>query len=118
MTEAEKELLGAAVQEIFAEFKGVILEHRGEKINRAMFDEITDGRVLTGRMALAAGLVDAVGSREDALKKAAELGGIQYEGEVPTCEIDVSSTQAGLFNMGSILGGAEAQSSGYKVEYR
>lgn len=118
MTEAEKELLGAAVQEIFEEFKGVILEHRGDKINRAMFDEITDGRVLTGRMALAAGLVDAVGSREDALKKAAELGGIQYEGEVPTCEIDVSSTQAGLFSMGSILGGAESQGSGYKVEYR
>ena len=118
MTDEEKELLGAAVQEIFEEFKAVVLEHRGDKINRAMFEEITDGRVLTGRMALRAGLVDAVGSREDALRKAAELGGIEYEGEVPTCEIDVSGTQTGLFSMNSILGGLEAGDSGYRVEYR
>jgi protease-4 len=118
MTDAEKALLGEAVQEIFAEFKGVILEHRGDKINRAMFDEITDGRVLTGRMALDAGLVDALGSREDALRKAAELGGMEYDGDVPTCEIDVSGTQAGLFSADSLLGRAGANGAGYSVEYR
>ena len=117
MTEAEKELLGEAVSEIFEEFKGVVLDQRGEKINRAMFDEITDGRVLTGRMALRAGLVDALGSREDALRKAAELGGMEYDGDVPTCEIDVSGTQAGLFSASSIFG-ADAGGASYSVEYR
>lgn len=118
MTEEEKALLGAAVQEIFEEFKAVVLENRGDRINRAMFEEITDGRVLTGRMALRAGLVDAVGSREDALEKAAELGGIEHDGEVPICEIDVGGKQAGLFGIEGILGGLSSGASGYRVEYR
>jgi len=118
MTEEEKALLGAAVQEIFEEFKGVVITQRGNRLNREMFEEITDGRVLTGRMALQAGLVDAVGSREDALKKAAELGGIQHDGEVPVCEIDVGGAQGGLFSMGGILRGFGGEKAGYKVEYR
>ncbi len=118
MTDEERALLGAAVQEIFEEFKGVVLEQRGDRINRAMFEEITDGRVLTGRMALRAGLVDAVGSRQDALEKAAELGGIEYEGEVPTCVIDVGGAEAGLFSMEGILGGVFSGAPGYTVEYR
>ena len=118
MTEAERNLLGAAVGEIFEEFKNVVIQQRGSRLNLARFAEVTDGRVLTGRMALAVGLVDALGSREDALRKAAELGGIEYDGDVPTCGIDVSGTQAGLFGADGILGGADAGGSGYSVEYR
>ena len=118
MTDEEKALLGAAVQEIFEEFKGVVIEHRGDRLNREMFEEITDGRVLTGRMALRAGLVDAVGSRDDALKKAAELGGMEYEDDVPVCEIDVSGAQGGLFSMGGLLRGLGEETTGYRVEYR
>ncbi|MEW5996205.1 MAG: signal peptide peptidase SppA [Candidatus Micrarchaeota archaeon] len=118
MTGEEKALLGEAVNETFEEFKSVVLEHRGGKINQTMFWEVTDGRVLTGRMALSAGLVDALGSREDALAKAAELGGIGYEGDVPVCAIDVSSTEAGLFNAKGLLGGIGAQGGGYRLEYR
>jgi protease-4 len=118
MTEEEKEVLGDAVEEIFSEFKSVILLHREGRLNMEMFEKVTDGRVLTGRMALEAGLVDEVGTREDAIERAAELGGIPYEDGVPACTIDVMGAQAGLFDMGCLLGGFGARQPGYRIEYR
>ncbi len=118
MSEEEYGLLMDVVEETFEEFKSVILLHRGEKLNRALFEEALDGRVLSGRMALRAGLVDEVGGRDEALKKAAELGGIAYDGDVPVCYVDVSSRGAGLFSMSSILGGIGAKDGGYSLEYR
>lgn len=118
MSEKEYELLMDVVEETFEEFKSVILLHRGDRLNRALFEEALDGRVLSGRMALRAGLVDALGSRDDALERAAELGGISYEGEVPVCYVDVNGREAGLFSMGSILGSIGAEGNGYSLEYR
>jgi len=119
MTEEERALLGAAVDEIFREFRDVVIENRGEKLNRAKFEEALDARVLTGRMALGIGLVDGLGSREDALRKAAELGGIEYSGDLPpACRIDLGGTQAGLFSMSGLIRGVNAGGSGYRLEYR
>lgn len=38
--------------------------------------KLADGSIYTGRQALALGLIDALGYEEDAIAKAAELGGI------------------------------------------
>ena len=48
-------------------FKELVLKHR--ELSREKLDEVADGRAYTGRQALALGLVDSLGDREDALEK-------------------------------------------------
>jgi protease IV len=119
MSESEQALLQDAVDEIFANFRSTVEENRGDKLNHALYTEALDGRVLTGRMALDAGLVDAVGSREDAIVKAAELGGIEYESieDIELCEIRTKPEAAGLFDMASMLG-RMLSSAGEMLEVR
>lgn len=83
----ERAIVEQMVNEIFEEFKKVIIENRGDKIRD--FDEITDGRIMTGRQALRYGLVDRTGSMDDALNKAAELANITFKKRPPICNIVV-----------------------------
>ena len=61
ITDKEREIIQAAVDEIFEDFKSIVLKHRGSKLNKAKFEEILDGRVITGKQAKAIGLVDELG---------------------------------------------------------
>lgn len=119
MTDEERAVLGDIVQQAFQQFNSTVIENRGSRLDRARYDEILDARVITGRTALEVGLVDAVGSRDDAIRKAAEMGGIEYEGDLPpVCEIDVSGVQPGLLSVSGILRELTARESGYHLEYR
>ncbi|MEM4272260.1 MAG: signal peptide peptidase SppA [Candidatus Bilamarchaeaceae archaeon] len=111
MTAEEAALLGAAVNETFEQFVSTIREKRGDRLNPVLFNEALDGRVLTGRMAKKAGLVDELGSRDDALAKAASLAGIEYSSvsDIPLCEIPTKPKSAGLFDLSSFLGGLEGR---------
>ncbi len=105
MTEEERAIMQSIVDEIFQDFKDVIIENRGDKLSRLKFDEITDGRIMTGRQALEVGLVDDTGNIDDALLKAAELGGIDAEtaDDVRVCYIEVLPTEGGLFSAESFI---------------
>ena len=62
---------------IQGEFRTNVLDARGERLDRAAFDQIDDGRILTGRQAYDIGLVDRLGTRRDAIADAgllADLG--------------------------------------------
>ena len=85
ITDKEREIIQAAVDEIFEDFKSIVLKHRGSKLNKAKFEEILDGRVITGKQAKAIGLVDELGNKKDAINKARELAGLPED--APTCEI-------------------------------
>ncbi len=113
MDEEEAEIFNNIIQEIFGEFKAVILKSRGNKLDMELFEKVLDGRVLTGRQALEIGLVDAIGRKQDAINKAAELAGIPQE-EVKLCEIDLVQSEGSLFNMKALAGFFE--SSRHKVE--
>lgn len=65
-TEAERALERALVADAYAWFRGLVAERRG--LEGAALEAVSDGRVLTGRMALEAGLIDAIGGREEALE--------------------------------------------------
>lgn len=80
MTAAERQYWQAMVDEIYAGFVQVVVDGRGlpEKEVR----EIADGSVYSGRQALELGLIDALGYEDDAISKAAELGGIEGEPRV------------------------------------
>jgi protease-4 len=80
MTEEEQAYWQAIVDEVYEEFVGVVAEERD--LPEATVRELADGSVYTGRQALELGLVDAVGLPQDAIAKAAELGGIEGEPRV------------------------------------
>lgn len=56
--------LQALVADSFAWFKGKVSERR--KLTGEALDKVTDGRVFTGRQALSLGLIDQIGSEEEA----------------------------------------------------
>jgi protease-4 len=74
MTAEETALWQKVIDETYESFVQIVAE--GRKLPAAKVRELADGSVYTGRQALALGLIDALGYQEDALFKAAELGGI------------------------------------------
>ncbi len=105
MTEDESKILKALITEVFDEFKGVVIENRGSKLNMAKFNEILDGRIVSGRQAKQIGLVDALGTKKDAMKKAAELGNVTMEDGLPrVCDVELGSSQKqGIFGLESVF---------------
>lgn len=99
MSSNETAILQSIVDEVFSEFKGAVVENRGSKLNMSAFEEILDGRVLTGRQAQKIGLVDEVGDKQRAIDKAGEMAGLGSN--PPVCEIKESG---GLF--GGVLSSA------------
>lgn len=88
MTGEEINITQGIVNEVFAEFVRAVEEGRGGRLNRSRFSEVLDARIMTGRQAKEVGLVDEVGNRKAALRKAAALANMSYEGDVPpVCEI-------------------------------
>jgi protease-4 len=75
MTDEEKALWQKVVDETYESFVQIVAEGRHMPVEKVR--ELADGTVYTGRQALALGLIDALGYQEDAVAKAAELGGIK-----------------------------------------
>ena len=74
ITEEEKQLWQAVIDEAYEQFVGVVAEGRGMEVDEVR--ALADGRVYTGRQAKELGLVDELGNLPDAIDLAADLGGI------------------------------------------
>ncbi len=74
MTPAERELLEGIVQDTHEQFIEVVVE--GRRLPWEEVSRLADGRIMTGRQAKAMGLVDRLGSLEEARRLAARLGGM------------------------------------------
>jgi protease IV len=74
LTPEQQEILDEFVDESYAEFVRIVAD--GRNLPEATVRELADGRIYTGRQALALGLVDDLGDLQQAIDKAAELGGI------------------------------------------
>ncbi len=79
MTPDEKKLILDMIQNIYEQFTSVVLESRKGKIKKEELAKVADGRVMTGHQALQYGLVDRLGSFEDAVDEAKKLAGITGE---------------------------------------
>lgn len=75
LTEEEKVYWQKLVDRVHQMFVEVIVKERGLPEERVK--SIADGRIILGEEALKLGLVDELGSFDDALKLAGELGGIE-----------------------------------------
>lgn len=80
MTEEEEERLQEIVNKIYYHFISDIAENRGMEISG--IEEIATGDIYLGSEALEKGLVDELGTLEDAITRAAELAGIEGEPKV------------------------------------
>ncbi|MCD4691266.1 signal peptide peptidase SppA, partial [bacterium] len=80
MTDDERGLLQATVDDIHSQFVEAVAEGRGLSIEDV--GEFADGRVFSGRQAVAWDLVDATGTLDDAIAAAGRMGGIEGEPRV------------------------------------
>jgi protease IV len=69
-SDEQRKVLQGWMDEVYVVFKGHVTAIRGEKLAKPI-DEMAGGRVFTGKQALDLGLVDKLGTLDDALKFAA-----------------------------------------------
>lgn len=77
MTEKDQKYFQALMDDVHRQFITVVADERG--FDSAYASELADGRVFTGEQAVVAGLVDTIGTYEDAIQITAEIAGIDGE---------------------------------------
>lgn len=74
MTEKERAMMQAAINDVYNQFVEAISESRNLEISQV--EEIADGSIFTGNQALELGLIDKLGGLEEAISLAGEMGGL------------------------------------------
>ncbi len=74
MTDDEKLYLGGLLDNVYVQFLKAVSDGRGMPLEEV--EELAEGRLYSGEEALALGLVDRIGTYEDAVALAANMGGI------------------------------------------
>jgi protease-4 len=104
MTEEDRKILQALVDESFAEFKEVVASGRPKfKKDPAALDAVATGQIFTSRQALERGLVDKIGFLEEAIARVLELAGqsedsvrcVKYEEEPTIMDAIIGSNARG-----------------------
>ncbi|MBI5119353.1 signal peptide peptidase SppA [Candidatus Poribacteria bacterium] len=80
MTPEEQQLLQEMLMDVYEQFVEAVADSRKMPIDEVR--KYADGRVFSGRQALEYGFVDALGTQNDAIKRAAQLAGIKGEPRV------------------------------------
>lgn len=88
MTEGEKEELEGLVDKIYFDFVTDVADNRD--LNPEYVESLSQGQIFLGSEAVENGLIDGNGGYDEALMKAAELGGIKGEPDVKMLEEQVS----------------------------
>lgn len=77
LTEEQRLIFEAYIDESYEEFVRIIADGRG--LSEDTVRQLADGRIYSGKQAVAIGLVDELGDLPQAIDKAADLGGIVGE---------------------------------------
>jgi protease-4 len=77
MTDEDRAILQSLIDDVHGQFISAVAE--GRELDPQVVRELADGRIFTGRQAKEMGLVDELGGLQVAIRKAAELGGIEGE---------------------------------------
>ena len=103
ITEEEKRLLEAQLKEIYRQFITDVAEARDMDVSEV--EELATGWVFLGTEALDLGLIDEIGNYKDAIKIAAQLGGIKGEPNVIRQKISYSLMDLILgYYLNSVIG--------------
>jgi len=116
LTEREREILNATIQDIQRQFVEAIVG--GRRLPPEQVMKIADGRIFSGAQAKELGLVDVLGNFEDAVDVAKDLAGI--EGEATLVYAKKSRLEAfdALLETGARFIAGALRHSGVGVEYR
>jgi len=76
----ERVILQDVLDDVHEQFIKAVAE--GRKMSQEDVTRLADGRIFTGRQAVAVGLVDELGNLEDAVRVAAKLAGIKGEPDI------------------------------------
>ena len=113
LDEAEKAYMQASVENIYDRFTAIVAEGRDRTV--AEVDAIAQGRVWTGAEALAIGLVDHIGTLEDALDYAAtSIDGVTSTSDVQI--VEYPKPQTSLEAILDLLGSGETVLAGTPFE--
>ena len=82
LTDEERELLQATLDNVHNQFIDAVFEGRQEHLTREAVVALADGRIFSGQQALEHKLVDQLGNLPDAIDRAGELGGISGKPKV------------------------------------
>jgi protease-4 len=74
MSESDREVLGAMVEDVYQQFLEVVSTERKQDVEH--MQPVVDGRVVSGRQALQAGLIDRLGNINDAVASAGRIAGL------------------------------------------
>jgi len=111
MTEEERAIFQALVDDSFAGFKDVVKQGRPNfQKNFAALDKIATGQVFTARQALQNGLIDKIGFVEDAVDQAIKLAGLSSD------EVRVVDYKPEFSLIDLALGEAKARHSGLDLD--
>lgn len=80
MNEEDRHILQSVMDDVHSQFIEAVAEGRSLEVGAVQ--PLADGRIFTGRQAKDAKLVDELGDLDDAIKLAAEMGGIEGEPKV------------------------------------
>ncbi|NGX15470.1 signal peptide peptidase SppA [Wenzhouxiangella sp. XN24] len=84
LADETKEAFEVMVEGVYVRFKGLVAEHRG--LRGEQVQRYAEGRVWLGEVAQEAGLVDRLGTLDDALASAADMAGLGEDFRVETIE--------------------------------
>ena len=82
LTDEERELLQATLDDVHNQFIDAVFEGRQKHLTREEIVALADGRIFSGQQALEHKLVDQLGNLPDAIDRAGELGGIEGKPKV------------------------------------
>ena len=80
ITEEEREYLQEIMDSAYDQFVRAVSDGRGMPMSEVL--GLAEGRIYTGEQALDAGLIDGIGSYQDAVDMAARMGGIEGDPDV------------------------------------
>ncbi len=110
MTEEERKIFQALVDESFAQFKATVKQGRPKfQKDPAALDKLATGQVYSAPQALQNGLVDRIGFVEDAVEQAIQLAGLTPD------EVHVVQYKP-EFSWMEFLLGTQAKSPGWELE--
>ncbi len=114
LTEGERALLQSTVDDIHTQFVETIAAER--EMDTEAVRRLADGRIMSGRQALEAGLVDRLGSLRIALAVAGRMGGIEGEPKVQEPARPMRLTLLDLLS-GSISRALRPDASSFGAQY-
>jgi protease-4 len=103
----EKAMIQKILSETYEKFKADVLSFRKGKMNEIDFDKVADGRILSGRQAFSAKLVDELVQKNHSIKRVGELAGLEdpnpvYYGEKKFSFADLLFSSGKAFGSGII----------------